>query len=148
MFVSWLFFFGAILLFKPLLYVLDQPENVVELAIPYLDIVAFSLIPLLMFQALKQFSDGLSLTANSMYATILANIVNVIINYILIFGKFGFPQMGIIGAAIGTLISRIIMFGFLFFLLYNRNIIKNYLSDIFRFIINNKMIKKIVSLGN
>ena len=129
------FLFCAILLFKPLLYVLDQPENVVELAIPYLDIVAFSLIPLLMFQALKQFSDGLSLTANSMYATILANVVNVIINYILIFGKFGFPQMGIIGAAIGTLISRIIMFGFLFFLLYNRNIIRDYLSYVFKFII-------------
>ena len=141
------FLFGAILLFKPLLYVLDQPENVVELAIPYLDIVAFSLIPLLMFQALKQFSDGLSLTANSMYATILANVVNVIINYILIFGKFGFPQMGIIGAAIGTLISRIIMFGFLFFLLYNRNIIRDYLSYVFKFIINREMIKKIVSLG-
>ena len=82
------FLYGAILLFKPLLNVLDQPQNVVELAIPYLDIVALSLIPLLMFQALKQFSDGLSLTANSMYATILANVVNVIINYVLILCLF------------------------------------------------------------
>ena len=139
--------YGAILLFKPLLNVLDQPQNVVELAIPYLDIVALSLIPLLMFQALKQFSDGLSLTANSMYATILANVVNVIINYVLIFGKLGFPQMGIIGAAIGTLVSRVIMFIFLFFLLYKRDIIRKYISYIFKFIINTEMIKKIVSLG-
>lgn len=141
------FLYGAILIFKPLLNVLDQPQNVVELAIPYLDIVALSLIPLLMFQALKQFSDGLSLTANSMYATILANVVNVIINYVLIFGKLGFPQMGIIGAAIGTLVSRVIMFIFLFFLLYKRDVIRKYISYIFKFIINTEMIKKIVSLG-
>jgi MATE family multidrug resistance protein len=141
------FLYGAILLFKPLLNVLDQPQNVVELAIPYLDIVALSLIPLLMFQALKQFSDGLSLTANSMYATILANVVNVIINYVLIFGEFGFPQMGIIGAAIGTLVSRIIMFIFLFFLLYKRDVIRKYISYIFKFIIDTEMIKKIISLG-
>ena len=55
--------FCLILLFKPLLYKMDQPEEVVELAIPYLDIVALSLIPLIIFQALKQFSDGLVLNA-------------------------------------------------------------------------------------
>ena len=68
-------------------------------------------------------------------------------NYILIFGKFGFPAMGIIGAAIGTLVSRIIMFSFLFFLLYKKDIIKNYIKDIFRFIIDKSMIEKILSLG-
>ena len=141
------FLFLAIILFKPLLYMLDQPKNVVNLAIPYLKIVAASLIPLLMFQALKQFSDGLSLTSNPMYSTVLANIINVIVNYILIFGKFGFPAMGIIGAAIGTLVSRIIMFSFLFFLLFNKDIIKNYIKDTFRFIIDKSMIEKILSLG-
>ena len=146
-FILGVFLFLAILLFKPLLFLLDQPKNVVDLAIPYLEIVAASLIPLLMFQSLKQYSDGLSLTANPMYATILANIINVVVNYILIFGKFGFPAMGIIGAAIGTLISRIIMFSFLFFLLYNKEIIKNYIKDLVRFIINKSMIKKILSLG-
>ncbi len=146
-FILGFFLFLAILLFKPLLFLLDQPKNVVDLAIPYLEIVAASLIPLLMFQSLKQYSDGLSLTANPMYATILANIINVVVNYILIFGKFGFPAMGIIGAAIGTLISRIIMFSFLFFLLYKKEIIKNYIKDLVRFIINKSMIKKILSLG-
>ena len=141
------FLFLAIILCKPLLFMLDQPKNVVNLAIPYLEIVAASLIPLLMFQALKQYSDGLSLTSNPMYATVLANIINVVVNYILIFGKFGFPAMGIIGAAIGTLVSRIIMFSFLFFLLYKKDIIKNYIKDIFRFIIDKSMIEKILSLG-
>ena len=141
------FLFIAIILLKPLLFMLDQPKNVVNLAIPYLEIVAASLIPLLMFQALKQYSDGLSLTSNPMYATVLANIINVVVNYILIFGKFGFPAMGIIGAAIGTLVSRIIMFSFLFFLLYNKDIIKNYIKDIIRFIIDKSMIEKILSIG-
>ena len=68
---------------------LDQPKEVVTLAIPYLDLVAFSLIPLIIFQAFKQFSDGLSMTKYPMYATIIANIVNIILNYIFIFGKFG-----------------------------------------------------------
>ena len=101
--------FLIILLSKPLLNIMDQPEEVVELAIPYLDIVALSLIPLIIFQALKQFSDGLSNTKYPMYATILANVINIILNYLLIFGSFGFPKLGIVGAAIGTLISRIIM---------------------------------------
>ena len=69
------------------------------------------------------------------------------VNYILIFGKFGFPAMGIIGAAIGTLVSRIIMFSFLFFLLFKKDIIKNYIKDTFRFIIDKSMIEKILSIG-
>ena len=146
-FILGFFLFLAILFFKPLLFMLDQPKNVVDLAIPYLEIVAASLIPLLMFQSLKQYSDGLSLTANPMYATVLANIINIIVNYILIFGKFGFPAMGIIGAAIGTLVSRIIMFSFLFFLLYKKDIIKKYITDLLRFIIDKSMIKKILSIG-
>ena len=95
-----------ILLAKPLMYFMKQPEEVVVLAMPYLNIVAISLIPLIIFQGFKQFSDGLSLTKHAMYATIFANILNVAFNYVLIFGKFGFPKLGIIGAGIGTLISR------------------------------------------
>jgi len=101
--------FGMLLLAKPLMYIMDQPEDVVLLAIPYLDLVAFSLVPLIIFQAFKQFSDGLSLTKYPMYATILANVLNVAINYVLIFGKFGFPELGIVGAAVGTLVSRFVM---------------------------------------
>src|SRR5690606_29617734 len=101
--------FLLLLLAKPLMYVMDQPEEVVKLAIPYLDLVGLSLILLIIFQAFKQFSDGLSLVKYPMYATILANVLNVFFNYVLIFGKFGFPEMGIVGAALGTLISRVAM---------------------------------------
>ena len=67
---------------KPLMDLMKQPTEVVVLAKPYLDIVAFSLIPLIIFQGFKQFSDGLSMTKYPMYATILANIINVILNCI------------------------------------------------------------------
>ena len=73
---------------------MGQPEEVVNLAKPYLDIVAFSLIPLIMFQAYKQFADGKSETKYSMWATILGNIINVIINYFLIFGIWIISQNG------------------------------------------------------
>lgn len=142
-----IFLYGSILLLKGTLIYLDQPQEVVRLALPYIDIVAISLIPLLLFQALKQFADGLSKTIYPMYATVLANIINVIINYILIFGMLGFPKLGIIGAAIGTLISRFIMFSFLFYMLMNKEIIYDYISDLKSFVYNRFMIKKILSLG-
>ena len=65
---------------KPLMYYMKQPVEVVELAIPYLNFVAISLIPLVIFQAFKQFGDGLSMTKYPMFATLIANIANVIFN--------------------------------------------------------------------
>lgn len=112
--------FLILLACKPLLYHLDQPEEVVNLSMPYIDIVAFSLIPLMIFQAFKQFGDGLSQTKYAMYATILANIVNVIFNYFLIYGVWIFPRLELEGAAIGTLISRIFMLFFLFYILKSK----------------------------
>ena len=91
---------------KDYLFVMGQPSNVSSLAYPYIKWVSISLIPLITFQAFKQFTDGLSMTRPAMYATVFSNFINIILNYILIFGKFGFPSLGIEGAAIGTLISR------------------------------------------
>ncbi len=132
---------------KPLMYLMKQPVEVVELAIPYLDLVAFSLIPLIIFQGFKQFSDGLSMTRYPMYATIIANIVNVVLNYVLIFGKFGFPEFGIVGAAYGTLISRFVMLWYLWFLLRNKEKSKAFVTNIKLFVLDKLMLRKIISLG-
>ncbi len=139
--------FLLVLLAKPLMYLMKQPVEVVQLAIPYLDLVAVSLIPMIIFQGFKQFSDGLSLTKYPMYATILANLVNVGLNYLLIFGKFGFPEMGIVGAAYGTLVSRIIMVFYLWWLLKGRKKSKFYVTNIKFFVLEKLMLKKIISLG-
>ncbi len=132
---------------KPLMYLMKQPTEVVELAIPYLDLVAFSLIPLVIFQALKQFSDGMSMTKYPMYATLIANILNVVLNYLLIFGKFGFPEMGMVGAAYGTLLSRVVMVVYLWWLLAHKERSKRLVTNIKFFVLDKLMIKKLISLG-
>lgn len=139
--------FLMVILAKPLMYLMKQPDEVVKLAIPYLDLVALSLIPLVVFQAFKQFSDGLSMTRYPMYATVVANIINVILNYLLIFGKFGFPEFGIVGAALGTLISRFIMVWYMWFLLKNKEKSKAYVTNIKLFVLEKRMLKKLINLG-
>lgn len=109
--------FAIIFFSKPLIAFMGQPKHVVDLAKPYLDIVAFSLIPLIMFQAYKQFADGMSETKYSMWATILANITNVGLNYLLIYGVWIFPKLGIVGAAIGTIASRFVMLGYMHYMM-------------------------------
>ena len=118
--------FITLLVAKPLLYMLDQPPEVVALAIPYLEIVALSMIPLMIFQGYKQFADGLSQTKYAMYATIVANVVNVVFNYVLIYGIWVFPRLEVEGAAWGTLISRFFMVGLLIFMLSRKRIFKPY----------------------
>jgi MATE family multidrug resistance protein len=139
--------FLIILLLKPLMYYMDQPKEVVELAIPYLNYVALSLIPLIIFQALKQFSDGLSNTKYPMYATILANVINIVLNYLLIFGSFGFPKLGIVGAAIGTLFSRIIMVYFLWMIFKSKDKFRPYITNFNFKKIEQKISTKLFNLG-
>jgi MATE family multidrug resistance protein len=141
------FLFLGVFTAEPILYYMDQPEEVVVLAIPYLNLVAASLIPLVIFQAFKQFSDGMSITRYPMYATLIANVVNVILNYIFIFGKFGMPQLGIVGAAIGTLASRIIMLFYLWYLLSQHYRTREYVMNIRLFKLSKKMMNKIIGLG-
>jgi len=131
----------------PLMHYMDQPVEVVKLAVPYLKFVAISLIPLIIFQGFKQFGDGMSMTKYPMYATLIANILNIFLNYILIFGKLGFPQLGIVGAAYGTLISRIVMVLFLWFFLKKHERSKRYLMDIKLFTLDKLMVKKMINLG-
>jgi len=92
-----------------LLYYLEQPEQVVEITIPYLLIVTSSLLPFMVFQTFKQYAEGLSFTRTAMFITISSNLLNIVLNYLLIYGKLGFPELGLNGAGWATLISRIIM---------------------------------------
>jgi MATE family multidrug resistance protein len=76
---------------------------------PYYYVILASLIPLMIFQNFRQFLEGLSITKPTMYISIGANLINILLNYLLIYGKFGFPELGLIGAGWGTLISRLFM---------------------------------------
>ncbi len=94
---------------RNLLYHINQPPEVVSLSIPYLTIIASSLIPMLVFQTFKQFTEGLSNTRIAMIIIVVSNVVNICLNYVLIYGHAGFPAMGLTGAGWATLLSRVFM---------------------------------------
>lgn len=139
--------FVMIVLAKPIMQWMHQPEAVVALASPYIDWVAFSLIPVIIYQGYKQFADGLSQTKYSMYAIFLTNIVHVFFNYVLIYGVWFFPKLGVLGAALGTVISRIMMVVFMHYLLKHNPDLKQYFSKFSFYHIKKKVLKKIIDLG-
>lgn len=139
--------FGLVVLGKPIMEMLHQPKEVIVLAKPFLDWVGFSLVPLIIYQGYKQFADGLSMTKYSMYAIVIANILHVIINYCLIYGIWIFPKMGIVGAALGTVISRIAMVVFMHIILSRQEQLKTYFHNFSFSEIKKETIKKIINLG-
>lgn len=119
---------AILLLLMPFLKYFGQPKEVIDICYPYYFIIALSFIPQLIFLSFKQFMEGVGNTKPSMVITISANLLNIVLNYLLIFGKFGFPQMGVTGAAMATLISRILMpIAFILYLYFKANY-KRYLS--------------------
>lgn len=132
---------------KQLMYFMHQPAEVVALAAPYINWVAFSLIPVIMYQGYKQFADGLSKTKYSMYAILLANVVHVFFNYVLIYGIWFFPKLGVMGAALGTVISRIMMVVFMDLLLRYNETFSRYFKNFSFKEIQKSVLNKIVGLG-
>lgn len=94
---------------SPYFYLLQQPEAVTKLAIPYFGLLAWSLFPLMIFSFFKQLAEGLSDTKGAMFIALSANLLNIGLNYLFIFGKGGFQEMGVYGAGLATLIARIVM---------------------------------------
>ncbi len=89
---------------------LNQPPEVVALAAPFLRLLALSMIPLMVFQALRQFAEGLALTRQAMVISLGANLLNIALNYALIYGVGGVvPALGMIGSAWATLLARVVM---------------------------------------
>lgn len=82
-------------------------EAVAEMALPYYDMLVWSIIPLMIFLAVKQFLEGIGNTKIAMWITLAGNAVNILLNYIFIFGEWGFEAMGAEGAGLATLLSRI-----------------------------------------
>ncbi|QZK91068.1 MATE family efflux transporter [Flavobacterium sp. CHNK8] len=139
--------FVVTVLSKQVMYIMHQPKEVADLAAPYIDWVAFSMIPVIMYQGYKQFADGLSKTKYSMYAILLANVVHVFFNYVLIYGIWIFPKLGILGAALGTVLSRIMMVVFMHYLMKRNADLKKYFKNFSFKEIKKSILKKIINLG-
>lgn len=92
----------------PLLYHLRQPVEVVDMAIPYYRMLVYSMPFIMVFFAFKQFLEGVGNTKVEMFVTIIANLLNIGFNWVFIYGRYGFAEMGAEGAGLGTLLSRIV----------------------------------------
>lgn len=88
---------------------MGQPKELIPIIRPYYIILLISIVFVMLFNGFKQFADGITDTNVSMWILIGGNALNIFGNYILIYGKFGAPEMGLVGAGLSTLISRIVM---------------------------------------
>ncbi|MBP8790367.1 MAG: MATE family efflux transporter [Breznakibacter sp.] len=88
---------------------MGQPQEVVQAVQPYFLTLMAALLPSQIFAVNKQFAEGLSNTRIAMMITITGNLINIFLNYIFIYGKFGCPAMGLLGAGYATLIAKIVM---------------------------------------
>lgn len=111
-----------------LLPYLGQTNDVVELASPYYLLLCASYLPFMLFFSVKQFFEGIGNTKIAMQITLVSNVINIAVNYVLIFGKFGFPEMGLLGAGIGTLVSRLIMPVMFLFYIFRIQRFRNYFT--------------------
>lgn len=126
---------------------MGQEAQIVSLSTNYYYTLVLSVVPLTIFLTNKQFAEGIGDTKNAMYVTIISNLINIVLNYVLIFGHFGAPKLGLYGAGIATLISRVFMFvAFILIYRYN-NTFKPYFTLIKWSYINKVWFKKIFSMG-
>ena len=133
--------------FIPFMKYLGQDPEIIPHAAEYMYYSALGMIPFMIFQTLRCYSDGLSETLPSMIIIILGNLLNVILNYLLIFGHWGLPEMGTAGAALSSLISRVFMvFGILIIFRHWKNL-WIYLSEVRFNMYKSSYFKKILSLG-
>lgn len=130
----WLCTFSAIAislvieLSKNIVFHLDQDAEVARLALPYLQIMGWSVIPMILFLALKQFTDGLEFTKTAMMLSLTALPMNAFLNWLFIYGNWGFPRMELMGAGWATLITRIFIFTVLGLIILNHKTFRRYIA--------------------
>ena len=99
---------AVLLALMPFLHLFGQPAAVIEECKPYYAVVSLSFIPMLCFLTFKQFLEGMDNTKVAMIITVSANVLNIFLNWVFIFGKFGIEPMGVFGAGLSTFISRVL----------------------------------------
>lgn len=112
---------------KHILFSLKQDPEVATMAVPFLRIIGLSIIPMILFMALKQFTDGLEYTRTAMTLSLIALPLNAFLNWLLIFGNWGFPRLELVGAAWGTLITRTLIFIALTVVIFKHKTFKRYI---------------------
>ncbi|MFL5762539.1 MAG: MATE family efflux transporter [Bacteroidia bacterium] len=139
--------FLVLFLASPVLNLFNQKQEVVDNAIPFLNVMMLGMIPLCIFSGFKQFAEGLSFTRVAMVITLGSNLLNVLLNYLLIFGHWGLPEMGLMGACWATFISRVAMAVSMFLYVYYNSRFKIYWQGSSFRDISKELVKKILGIG-
>lgn len=129
------------------IHILKQPEELMPYIVPYYILQLFSVIFAMLFNSFKQFSDGTTDTVTPMCVMLGANVLNIIGNYLLIYGNFGCPELGLTGAGISTLASRILTFGIFCVLFAKHSRYKLYREGFKKGTVNRANIGNLVRLG-
>lgn len=139
--------FVILFLASGLLNYMQQPVEVIALAIPFFDVLIFSILPVSLFFACKQYCEGLSNTRMALIISVAGNLINILLNYVLIYGKFGFPELGYIGSAWASFFARLFM-GISFVILVFKSPVTKEVSKVFKQVkINWKELRELWRIG-
>ena len=130
-----------------LLPLANQPLPVVQETTPYLNILTWAIFPTLLFQTFRQFAEGLHDTKMAMVIVIGTNLLNIALNYILIFGMGEIPPLGLLGAGYATLIARIMMALWMALYIYHGKKFKSFRKGFKVGKYHSDMIKRLLNMG-
>ena len=126
---------------------LGQPAELLELMRPYYLTLLISMPFILLFNAFKQFADGITDTKTSMWILLAGNLLNIAGNYLLIFGKGGFPELGLLGAGISTLLSRMAMLAIFLAIFFKHRCYRVYTQGFLRAKVTKPQQKELFAIG-
>lgn len=126
---------------------LGQPEELLGLMRPYYIILLMTMPFIMLFNAFKQFADGITDTKTPMWILLAGNVLNIVGNYILIFGKCGMPELGLLGAGISTLLSRMAMLAAFIIIFFSSKRYAVYAHGFMRSKVNKSEQKELFGLG-
>ena len=146
MMVGCIFSIALIVLYLNLAHI-GQPEELLALIRPYFIVNLISVLFMGAFNTTKQFLDGIAHTKVAMWVMIAGNIANILGNWMLIYGVGPFPELGLLGAGISTLFSRILMAGAMIGVVMGRSKFQQYRTDIIQSHTNKADFKEMNRLG-
>lgn len=97
---------------------MDVTEEIIPIATGYLKAISWGIFPVYAYGALRYFNEGLSATRPAMYVALIGTLVNIPANYVLMYGKLGFPQLGAIGTGYASAIVYVVMFAVMLWFTY------------------------------
>lgn len=125
----------------------DDVMAVSEMALPYYDMLVWSIMPLMIFLAVKQFLEGIGNTKVAMWITLAGNVLNIFLNWVFIFGNLGSEAMGAEGAGLATLLSRVMQMAVIIAYFFHSRRLRIYRSFFSSEALSRKLMRKCVAIG-